>query len=177
MLEYLEIGKIINTHGVAGGLKIDPWCDSPSVLAGIGRLYRKKGTGETVPGNEHFEALDIEKITPHGRFVIAYIESCDSFEKANILRDTVLYAAREDIPIEEGRHFIADLIGLPVINIDSGKIYGKLREVNTSGKQDIYEIDTANGIVLLPAVDEFVKSIDLEKGIYIRPIEGFFDEI
>ena len=37
--QYLECGKIINTHGVAGAVKIEPWCDDPYVLARKKHIY------------------------------------------------------------------------------------------------------------------------------------------
>ena len=86
-----------------------------------------------------------------------------------------IYAAREDLPLEEGDNFIEDLIGLPVVDAESGKQYGTLAGVINTGASDIYEIDTEDGIRMIPAVDEFIKEIDLEKGIFITPIEGMFD--
>ena len=64
------------------------------------------------------------------------------------------------------------------IEFVSGKLYGTLTDVMNRGASDVYEIKTATGEVLMPAVDEFVKEVDLEKGIFITPIEGMFpDEI
>ena len=80
------------------------------------------------------------------------------------------------IALPEGEFFIADLIGLPVINADTGKVYGTLTDVIQHG-QDLYEIETASGTRLMPAVPEFVREIDLEKGVFVTPIEGIFDEI
>ena len=49
MRKYIEAGKINNTHGVKGGLKIESWCDSPSVLSSFKTLYFKEGQDEYVP--------------------------------------------------------------------------------------------------------------------------------
>jgi ribosomal 30S subunit maturation factor RimM len=43
--QYLECGKIINTHGVKGDVKIDSWCDSPDILASLGNIYFKNESG------------------------------------------------------------------------------------------------------------------------------------
>lgn len=61
-------------------------------------------------------------------------------------------------------------------DFSSGKLYGTLTDVIQGAAGDIYEIATGKGSVLVPAVKEFVKSIDPEKGIVIAPIPGMFDE-
>lgn len=164
---YLECGKIINTHGIAGAVKLEPWCDSPEVLASLPCVYFKKG--------EVYSAVKILKASVFKRFVIATIEGVNDIDAASALREKVVFAAREDLPLEEGDNFIADLIGLPVIDAESGRVYGTLSGVINNGATDIYEIETPSGQRLMPAVDEFVRSIDDEKGIFITPIEGMFE--
>jgi len=80
---------------------------------------------------------------------------------------------REDFMLEEGEHFIVDLIGLSVYDAESGESYGKLTDVLNYGASDIYEIVKHDGTkAYIPVVDEFVKSVDLEKGIAVSVIEG-----
>ncbi len=164
---YLECGKIINTHGIVGAVKLEPWCDSPEVLASLPCVYFKKG--------EVYSAVKLVKASVFKRFVIATLEGVNDIDAASALREKVVFAAREDLPLEEGDNFIADLIGLPVIDAESGWIYGTLTGVINNGAADIYEIETPSGQRLMPAVDEFVRSIDDEKGIFITPIEGMFE--
>ena len=164
---YLECGKIINTHGVVGAVKIDPWCDSPDVLASLKTVYFLKG-GEYSP-------VKIVKASVFKRFVLATLEGINDIDEAARLKETVIYAAREDLPLEEGDHFIADLIGLPIIDAESGRVYGTLTGVINTGASDIYEIDTEDGQKMMPAVEEFVKNVDTEKGIFVSVIPGMFD--
>ena len=93
------------------------------------------------------------------------------------MKNKVIYAHRNDIPIEEGSFLICDLIGLPVIDINTGITYGTLSDVIQGAASDIYEIKTERGAVLIPAVKEFIKDTDLAKGIFVSPIKGMFDEI
>ena len=86
-----------------------------------------------------------------------------------------MYADRDDIALDEGEYFLADLIGLAVIDDRTGEKYGTVENVNTGGAQTLYEIRTESGIKLMPAVDEFVKRIDFEKAVYVTPCEGLFD--
>ena len=164
---YLECGKIINTHGVAGAVKLEPWCDSPEVLADLETIYFKKG--------ELYSTLKVLRASVFKRFVLATLEGVTDVDAAAALKETVVYAAREDLPLEEGSHFIADLIGLSVIDVESGRVYGELVEVFNTGASDIYVVKTPDGERMMPAVGEFVKEIDTEKGIFIAPIPGMFD--
>lgn len=163
---YLECGKIINTHGVRGTLKLESWCDTPAILAGLPRIWRKKG--------EEFLPLNVRRTSVFKQFVLVDVEGIEDLDSAMTLKGTVVYAAREDLDPGEG-FFIADLIGLPVKKAESGEIYGILTDVINRGAQDIYVIDTPNGERMMPAVDEFVRRIDLDEGIFVSPIPGMLD--
>ena len=165
--QYLECGKIINTHGIAGAVKLESWCDSPEVLASLETVYFKKG--------ETYEPVEVLRASVFKRFVLMTLEGVTDIDAAAALKETVVYANRDELPIEEGQHFIADLVGLPVIDADSGREYGILDDVINTGASDIYVIKSEDGEKMMPAVDEFVKEIDLERGIFVTPIEGMFD--
>lgn len=167
--EYLECGKIINTHGCDGGMKLECWCDSPEVLAGLRRLCLQDGEG--------WREYSVRRASVMKSFVLVRLEGIDDMDTAQALVGTVVYLHREDIRLGEGDHFIADLIGLPVIHADSGEQLGTLTDVINAGASDIYVIDTPYGSRMMPAVDEFVERIELDGGIFVRPIEGMFGEI
>ncbi|MBQ7336258.1 MAG: 16S rRNA processing protein RimM [Clostridia bacterium] len=166
-LEYLPCGKIVNTHGFRGTVKLESWCDSPEILAGLDTLwFCEQGD---------YRARHVLHASVFKQFVLMDLEGVDSEEAANKLRQVEVYAARDALPIEEGSHFIADLIGLPVKHADSGEILGTLTDVNTNGARDLYVIKTGYGTALVPAVEEFVIRIDTDDAIYIRPIPGLLD--
>ncbi|MBP5270467.1 MAG: 16S rRNA processing protein RimM [Clostridia bacterium] len=165
---YLECGRIINTRGVNGKVKLESWCDSPEVLASVGTLYLRRSDGG-------FTARKVGAASVFKKFVICSIEGVNDHDSAEALKGATVYARREDIPVPEGGFFIADLIGLPVYDASTGKVYGKVREVFNAGASDIYTVETPDGERMIPAVDEFVRSVDLEKGIAVSPIEGMFD--
>ena len=165
----MEIGKIVNTHGFRGDVKAQAWCDFPEVMTELDVIYRKTKTG--------FVPVNVQKSSVHKGMVLLKLEGIDDFDKANALREEVIYAHRDDVVREEGSFFIADLVGLKVIDIDSGRVYGTLKEVLQYGIHDIYTVKTEKGEVLIPAVEEFVKKISLEEGVFVKPIEGMFDEV
>ena len=109
------------------------------------------------------------------QFVILELSDIDDMDKAMLLKGKLLYAAREDFALEEGEFFLVDMIGLDVIDADNGIVYGKLTEMINRGASDIYVVQTKNGERMIPAVDEFIISIDINKGIFVRPIEGMLD--
>ena len=165
--KYLECGKIVNTHGVKGAVKIESWCDSPEILADLPCVYFKKGNV--------YEKCEVLSSSVMKRHVLATLEGINDVDVAMTLKETVVYAERDDIPLEEGDYFIIDLVGLPVIDADNGTEYGTVSDVFNAGASDIYTVKTANGDRMIPAVPEFVINIDLDKGIFVRPIEGMFD--
>ena len=171
MKQYIEIGKITNTHGVKGAVKVEPWCDTPSVLAKMKRIY----FAPKLSGNEFSECTVMSGSVQKDK-VLLTLNGIDTVEKAITLKNTVIFANREDIPIKKGSFLIADLIGLNVIDANTGRVYGKLTDVIQGGSGDIYDIKTENGSALMPAVKEFVKEIKLDEGILVTPIKGIFDE-
>lgn len=166
---YLECGKIVNTHGVRGVLRVISYCDSEEVLAALPTVYLPTAGG--------YRALRVLDATLHKQFVLMTLEGVSDMDAAIRLKGTTLYAAREDIPLAEDEVLIADLLGLSVIDADSGRVYGTLRDVSQAPASDIYEIETPSGAtVLFPAVPEFLDRADPDEGIFIRPIPGFFEE-
>ena len=166
--EYLESGKICSAHGVRGALKVEPWCDSPSVLAKAKKIFFKEG--------ESYVERAVLTSSVSNQFVLMSIEGIESREDAQAAKNRVLYLKREDIPIPKGRVLIADMIGLDVIDADNGRVYGTLTEVSDGVASQIYTIKTDKGEVLFPAVKEFLEEIDIERGVFIHVIPGFFEE-
>lgn len=165
--QFLECGKIINTHGVRGGLKLESWCDTPKALASLKRVFLKNGS-------DH-KCYKVKKASVFKQFVLFELEGINDIDAAMRLKNTIVFADRDDISIDEDAFFLADIIGLPVFDVVSGEKIGTLSDVLNLGASDLYEIKTENGKKLIPAVDEFIKEIDLEKGIFVSLIEGMLD--
>lgn len=166
---YLECGKIINIHGFRGAVKLESFCDSPSVLAGLGVLWFRDG--------ERYIQRRVLRASVFRQFVIAELEGIGGEDAANRLRGVTVYAAREDLPLAEGSHFIADLIGTPVRHADTGDMLGTLTDVTPGATADLYTVTLTDGRqVLIPAVPAFVIAADPEDAIRIRPIPGLLGE-
>ena len=164
---YIECGKIINTHGCRGGVKLDSWCNSPEELASLKRIFVLK--------NGAYVKYMVKKASVFKQFVIAELEGVSDMDAAMALKNTVVYASRDDFELEDGEFFIADLIGIKVIDATSGTVYGQVSDIINRGASDIYVVETPNGERMIPAVDEFIDRVDVKEGIFVNTIPGLLD--
>ncbi len=165
--KYIECGKIVNTHGLDGAVKVESWCDSPYILADLSHFFILEG--------ENFVEKKIVRASVFKQTVLFWVEGIDNVDSAAEYKNTVIYALRDQIGVDEESYFIVDLMGLSVIDDVSGKVYGEITDIFNAGASDVYVVKTESGEKMFPAVSEFVKRIDLKTGVYITPIEGMFD--
>ncbi len=164
--ELIVCGKLNNTHGYRGAFKLMPLCDDADIIGEIGYLITSDGVERDIESLSYFKDL-----------LIVSLSGITDMEGAERFKGSFVYARREDIPIDEDSYFIADLEGLPVIDADSGVKYGTLISVDNFGASDIYTVrKVGGGEAMIPAVDEFIIRIDIEEGVFVRPIAGMFDE-
>jgi len=164
---YLECGKIVSTHGLRGEVRVQPWCDGPGFLLEFDTLYFDGGA----------TPVTVEDARVHKNMLILKPQGVDDIDDAAALRGKVLYIDREDAPMEEGKHFIQDLLGLHVLDADTGQDYGKLTDVLHTGANDVYELTGEHGEKkLVPAIPDVVIETDIEGGtMRIRPLRGLFE--
>ena len=164
--EYLEAGKIVNTHGIRGEVKIMPYTDTPELLCGFERLFIGK----------NYDEIEIEKSRVFKNMVIAKLKGVETPEEAEKLRNKILFMHRDDLELDEDTYFIQDLIGVEVKDADTGVVYGKISDVLQTGANDVYVIK-GDREYLVPAIPDVVISTDIDEEIMlIRPLEGLFDE-
>ena len=168
MKKYLEIGKIVSTHGLKGEVRVQPWCDSSDFLCEFETLYFDEGK----------KSVDIIRARVQKNVVIMQLDGVDTVEEAQNLRNKILYMDRDDVELDEGTYFIQDLIGLVCIDADGGGEIGKITDVLETGANDVYEITSAEGKkYLIPAIPDVVLETDLDGNtMTIRKMEGLFDD-
>jgi 16S rRNA processing protein RimM len=158
--KYLEAGMVVNTHGLGGEVKIQPWADSPSFLAGIERYYI---------GGAPVRVLSARV---HNNCVIAALEGVYDIDSAIKMKRKTVFIDRNDARLEEGRHFIADLIGLRAVDAQTGLDLGAVSDIINLPSNDVYVI-SGNREILVPAVPEFIIETNIADGyVKIRLIEG-----
>ena len=163
---YIECAKIINTHGCHGGIKMESWCNEPEDLASLKRIF--------VLRNGAYEEYKLRRASVFKQFVVADLDGITDMDSALALKNQVCYALRSDFHLKKGEYFIADLVGLPVIDADNGHEYGHVKELINRGASDLYVVKTKTDEVLIPAVPAFIDHVDVQKGVFVRPIEGMF---
>ncbi len=167
MKQFLETGKITGTHGLKGEVRVQPWADSPEFLTEFDELYLDNGARKIV----------ITSSRVHKGMLIMKIKGVDSIEDADRLRNRILYMNRDDVELEDGAYFIQDLIGLDVIDDDTGERLGTLADVSETGANDVYHVRTSDGReVLIPVIPDVVREISLEDGcVRIFRMKGLFE--
>ena len=157
MEEFLQVGAIANTHGIAGEVKVFPMTDDIKRFKKLKEVYLDTGKERKLLKFKEFSNInEVEMYKRKGLFVT---------------RD-------QAVPLEKDEYFIADLIGLSVIREDNGEVLGELTDVLQTGANDVYEVKMEDGKeVLLPAIRECIKNVDLQKGeITVRVMKGLLDE-
>ena len=165
--QFLEVGRIVGTHGIRGELRVDPWCDSPDFLSGFKKLYFDEGKTSLK-----------SKARPHKSIVLLRLEGVETIDDAEKLRGKVLYIDRDDARLPEGKNFVQDLIGCRVVDADdASKEYGEIADVFKTGANDVYTVKNPSGEFLVPVIDEVVVEKDIDGGVVrIRPMKGLFGD-
>jgi len=159
--EFLEAGKIVNTHGVRGEVKIMPWADSAEFLQDFDILYIDEKPVKLLSSRVHKQAL------------IAKLEGVSEINAAIALKNKLVYIRRADVTLPKGDFFIQDILGFPVLDEDGATI-GSLKEILPRPGGDVYVItDTAGKERLVPDVPAFITEKNLTEGfLRVRLIEG-----
>lgn len=168
MKQYIEAGEFVTTHGILGELKLYPWCDGPDFLCDLTRLYLD---------NEGKKSVVIDKIRPQKTVCLVKVKDVDSVEQARQFIGKTVYLNRDDVILEEGMHFVQDLIGCKIIDANTNEVYGVISNISAPGAHNVYTVKNSKGEeFLFPAVDEFIHLSTPDKGeIFIKPIPGMFD--
>lgn len=169
MKPFLEIGKIVGTHGVRGEMRVQPWCDNGEFFKQFSSMYFD-AKGE--------KCMKIVSVRPHGNVVLLKLEGVDTVEAAAAMRGRVLFMDRNEANLDDDTWFIQDLIGCEVLDADDGRKYGTLSDVSETGANDVWHVKGDDGKeYLLPAIPPVVIETDVKNGVVkIRPMKGIFDE-
>lgn len=159
MKKYLEAGRIVNTHGVRGEVKIQPWADSAEFLLGFQTLYIDEKPYRLLSGREHKGML------------IVQFAGLEDVGGAMLLKNKTVFIDRKEAKLPRGSFFIQDIIGASVLD-EEGKELGKLFEVLDLPASKVYVVRGEREI-LIPVVPDFVLKTDVEAGeIIVRLIDG-----
>ena len=169
MVKYLEIGQIVNTFGIKGQVKVNPFTENIKRFEELKEVYVEK--------NGKLEIIQIEQVSYSKNAVILKIKGIDTIEEANKYRNCYLKIDREDAgKLPKDTYYIADLLGLEVYS-DEGKLLGRVDDIYNNGSSDIYVVkDELGKQILLPSIPDVLKEIDLDnEKIIVHLIKGLVD--
>ncbi len=160
-LNLLEAGEIVNTHGIRGEVKINPWCDSPDFLLEFDKFY--------IDG----KAIAVQSARVHKNCVLAALKGVNDINGAMALRGKIVSVNKDEVSLDEGQYFISDLIGLEVFDTESNSVAGKISDVLNLPANDAYVVQDGSLEYMIPVVKEFVLGVDLEAGrVTVKLIPG-----
>lgn len=152
--EYITIGKIVNTQGCRGEVRVLPLTDFPERFRETGRVI-----GATPAGKRD---LTIERARPHKKFIVVKFKEVEDMSAAEALKGCLLQVPRDElVKLPEGSFYIFDIIGLFVCD-SSGNPLGEVTDVIQTGANDVYVVEQGGAKPLLvPALKQVVKEISL----------------
>ena len=165
-MEYIEIGQIVNTNGLKGVVKVNPFTDDISKFEDLKYVY--------IQLRNELKKVKIEQVRYNKNQVLLKLEGIDSIEEAEKYRNFYLKTEKESQEdLGEDTYYIVDLIGLDVYS-DKNEYLGKIEDVFPTGSNDVYVVkDNLGKQILIPAIADVVKEVDLKnKKMTINLIPG-----
>jgi len=169
-MEKIKIGKITAAQGLNGEVRLFHYSGDEEALKRLSSFFLRDGKGEAA---YRIEWLRMQKRTP-----IIKLEGIEDRNAAEALIDVEVFALlSESRPDEEGAWLVSELVGLKVFLDEEGDTaLGRIKDVIDNPAHEILEIETSNGILLLPFIDTFVKHVDTADGVVkIAPPEGWLE--
>ncbi len=165
---FIAIGKIVQTHGLKGYIKVVAYSGEPDRFFNLKTIYMEV--------DQEMCGFIIEDIQPLNQASLMKLRGVDTREAAKFLvKNEVWVPEDQKIELPEDTYFIHDLIGLSVFDTTQ-QYLGELQEVFQNAGNDIYSVRQDDREILIPAVSEFVKEINLrEKKMVVQLIEGMVD--
>lgn len=165
-MEYILVGKIINTHGVKGEVKLYPYTENIKRFSDLKTIYI----------GEEKSSIEIEGVRYHKNMALIKLEGLDNMNDVIFLKGEKVYIDEVDrIKLPKGKYFIYELIDCKVFDME-GNSLGYVKDVLQNSSNDVYIIKDNKKEYLIPAVKEFIKEINIsEKKIVIDVIEGMIE--
>lgn len=169
MEDLLQVGAITSTHGVRGEVKVFPTTDDVKRFSKLKEVEMETPTGTTT--------LHIKGVKYFKQFAILKFEEYDSLNDVESIKGRKLFVTRKNaVKLQKDEYFIADLIGMKVIDPDM-QVEGELTDVMQTGANDVYDITLSDGrSFLLPVIADCIKKVDMKEGVItIHILEGLLD--
>jgi 16S rRNA processing protein RimM len=166
---FVEIGRIKGAHGVHGMLKIKPY-NSETNLFDAKRVVYLQRAGQFVP-------LKVSQSAPGPKGLRVALEGVTTREQAQSLFDAPLFIPREEFPqLDDGEFYLDDLVGMEIVDADTGCVYGKATGLLETGANEVLEVRDGDKEILIPIIDGVIDEVDLDaQRATVRLPEGLLD--
>lgn len=163
--QFIAVGRVVATWGMRGDIKVEVMTDFPDRFSPQEKVYIKG------------RAVTIERSRWHRGRVILKLAAIDSVEDAEGLRGRFLEVPQSQLrQLPKGEYYQFQLLGLEVWTTE-GELLGQIAHILPTGSNDVYVVPSRHGELLIPAIEDVVKSVDLKRGrIVIEVIAGLLQE-
>lgn len=165
----LLMGKVVRPHGLEGVLRIKSYAQSEESFLKAKTVFLKVSSGETIE-------YGVSSVRPHKKIYLMKLKGLSSLEEAEKYRGAEILVSEDTLSREsDEEYFWHELIGLRVY-LSGGEYIGTIEQILPTGANDIFVVREGKNEVLIPAIDEVVKGIDLSNGrMMITEMEGLLD--
>jgi 16S rRNA processing protein RimM len=151
---YIAIGKITRPQGVRGQVKVYPMTDDANRFLALDEAYVEDGAA--------YRKIRVVSASVRGSDVFLTVEGAADREAAERFRGKIIYVDREHaVPLDAGQAFICDIIGC-AMQTEDGALIGKIEDVIETGANDVFQVKTPKGVLLVPVIDGVVISMKPE---------------
>ena len=170
MNDFLEVGQIVNYYGIKGFFKVVPFTDDITRFDDLKTIYIEK--------NKKLEEKEIEEVKYHKHLVLLKLKGIDDINDTEQYKNCILKIDRKDaVELPENTYFITDMIGINVYT-EEDVLLGTLVDIFPTGSNDVYVVkDELGKQILLPAIGEVIKNVDVKaKKMIVKLIPGLVEE-
>ncbi|MGX1982725.1 16S rRNA processing protein RimM [Thermolongibacillus altinsuensis] len=172
MTKWFNVGKIVNTHGIRGEVRVISRTDFANERYKVGNTLYIFMENADAPIE-----VKVARHRVHKSFDLLTFEGYDNINLVEKFKGAMIKIPESQLqPLNEGEYYFHEIIGCTVIT-EEGEIIGQVKEILTPGANDVWVVKRKNGKdVLIPYIDDIVKAVDVpEKKITIHPMEGLLE--
>jgi 16S rRNA processing protein RimM len=169
MEKWFNVGKIVNTHGIRGEVRVISKTDFPEQRYKVGNVLYL-----FMPGSNKPIELTVKTHRTHKNFNLLTFEGFENINEVEKFRDGILKVPESQLgELDEDEFYYHEVIGCHVVTTE-GLELGKVTEILSPGANDVWVIKSSEGKeILIPYIEDVVKKVDVkEKVILIQPMEG-----
>lgn len=166
-MDFYNVGKIVNTHGIRGDVRVMPTTDFVAERFAKGQDLYLQQAGEPLK-------LTVESARQHKGFILVKFVGYDNINDVQAFRDhELMVSGKDQQPLEDGQYYYHQIIGLSVKTVD-GEELGTIKEILSPGANDVWVVQRdGKKDLLLPVIDDVVKDVDLDADeVTVELMEG-----